>query len=638
MRIPNKHKLSTFVTGVFNNLTKLLVVGGLACILPFAAYAQKAPFISIESHKREIPKDDLAALEAAEPKAKVSASGKALIFPDSMISLIIRTGPEDDMLSYRVQGIRNPTLVVRAGTTMRILFVNVDDDMIHDLRLGDVKPPDTIGTVGTHRLPSSETKTFSAEEITIRAVGTGRYPYFCSYKSHAANGMRGWIVAMKAGVPMDEMMQMGMDTMQNAIPEQHGMGAMSPETMGDMQMGDEMHMELGMAMSGMLRTEPMSEEGSGTSWLPLSSPMYMSMQQMGDWMLMLHGDIMPRYDHQGGPRGANKFDAPNWFMGMLEHEVGSDGQFTAHLMMSLDRLTEDGQGYPLLLQSGETWQGIKLVDFQHPHDLFDEVSVVYSQRFAEKSSAYVYLGYPGEPALGPPVFMHRPSAMSNPNAPLSHHWMDATHITFGVATAGVTMDNWKLEASYFNGSEPDENRYNFDKLALNSYSGRLSFNPTDDLALQVSRGLLKNPEGDNVDVVRTTASVVYTKKYENENWWSTTAVWGQNHEVNSVSLDALLLESQYKWKCWSAYGRAEYVQKTNSELNITEIPDKINDVEAVTLGFTRKLFQVALLDVELGVHATYNIVPPSLVSLYTEHPMAYEIYFAVHPSFWVDKM
>ena len=40
----------------------------------------------------------------------------------------------------------------------------------------------------------------------------------------------------------------------------------------------------------------------------------------------------------------------------------------------------------------------------------------------------------GEPALGPVAFPHRNSAMADPLATLGHHWMDSTHITFGVLT------------------------------------------------------------------------------------------------------------------------------------------------------------------------------------------------------------
>ena len=146
-------------------------------------------------------------------------------------------------------------------------------------------------------------------------------------------------------------------------------------------------------------------------------------------------------------------------------------------MMSLDPLTEGGRGYPLLFQSGESWNGEPLHDRQHPHDLFDELSFSLSQKFDHDLSAYVYFGYPGEPALGPPTFMHRPSAMDDPDAPIGHHWQDSTHVTFGVATAGLVWRNVKIEGSIFTGREPDEDRYDFDQPEFDSYSGRLSWNP-----------------------------------------------------------------------------------------------------------------------------------------------------------------
>ena len=180
-------------------------------------------------------------------------------------------------------------------------------------------------------------------------------------------------------------------------------------------------------------------------------------------------------------------------------------------MMSLDPLTEGGRGYPLLFQSGETWHDQPLHDRQHPHDLFDELSICYSQKFPHDLSGYVYFGYPGEPALGPPTFMHRLSAMDNPDAPISHHWQDSTHITFGVATLGAVWKNVKLEGSIFTGREPDENRYDFDQPRFDSYSGRISWNPTRDLALQVSHGYLHSPEAVEPDLNqhRSSASIIY---------------------------------------------------------------------------------------------------------------------------------
>src|SRR5205823_1974820 len=150
---------------------------------------------------------------------------------------------------------------------------------------------------------------------------------------------------------------------------------------------------------------------------------------------------------------------------------------------SLDPLTIGGSGYPLLFQTGESWQGKPLVDYQHPHDLFSELSVTYSHAINKNSNIFAYLGFPGEPALGPTAFMHRPSSFSNPDAPIGHHWQDATHITFGVGTLGFVYNDFKLDASIFTGREPDENRYDFDTPRFDSFSGRLTFNPCRELSM-----------------------------------------------------------------------------------------------------------------------------------------------------------
>ncbi|PYJ77105.1 MAG: hypothetical protein DME69_11500, partial [Verrucomicrobia bacterium] len=184
----------------------------------------------------------------------------------------------------------------------------------------------------------------------------------------------------------------------------HGAHEMPPPSHGSGAAGMSMQSSLDIA-------DPMSREGSGTSWLPDSTPMYGKMFMFGADMLMLHGAIFPRYTNVSTRRGDDRIDAPNWIMGMYSHPFGSSAQFGARLMMSLDPLTEQGRGYPLLFQTGESWHDQPLHDRQHPHDLFDELSISFSQKFDHDLSSYLYFGYPGEPALGPPTFMHRPSAM-----------------------------------------------------------------------------------------------------------------------------------------------------------------------------------------------------------------------------------
>src|SRR5258705_7780099 len=108
---------------------------------------------------------------------------------------------------------------------------------------------------------------------------------------------------------------------------------------------------------------PMSRDGSGTSWLPDESPMNMNMKTWNHTSLMFHGAVFVRYTSQDAKdRGGEKFDAPNWLMFVLRQKLSKKSLLSFHSMFSLDRLTEGGQGYPLLFQTGETYHNVSLVD------------------------------------------------------------------------------------------------------------------------------------------------------------------------------------------------------------------------------------------------------------------------------------
>jgi hypothetical protein len=323
------------------------------------------------------------------------------------------------------------------------------------------------------------------------------------------------------------------------------------------------------------RNLPMSRDGSGTSWMPDASPRYMHMVRKNKSMLMLHGNIFLRYTKQDlfnkGSRGGHHFDAPNWFMGMYNRYVGTKGLFNASAMISFDPLLVTQAGYPLLFQSGESYKGNKLVDRQHPHDLFSGLSIAYTQLLNKDADVLAYFGYPGEAALGPPTFMHRISAVNDPDAPLGHHWQDATHITFGVGTLGIRYRNFKLEGSIFTGREPDEDRYDFDKMRFDSYSYRLSFNPSKNWALQFSRGFIHSPEllEPDVNVTRTTASLVHSAWLNKEDkYLAQSLVWGMNHSSTGINEHSVLYEANLQLNKRAVYGRYEFAQKSASELDL----------------------------------------------------------------------
>jgi hypothetical protein len=381
--------------------------------------------------------------------------------------------------------------------------------------------------------------------------------------------------------------------------------------------------------------DPMNRESSGTAWVPDSTPMYGRMFMFGDDMLMLHGGIFPRYTNVSTRRGDDRIDAPNWIMAMYSHPFNDSAQLGGRLMMSLDPLTEGGRGYPLLFQSGESWHDQPLHDRQHPHDLFDELSVSYSQRFEHDLSAYLYFGYPGEPALGPPTFMHRLSAMDNPDAPIGHHWQDSSHITFGVATAGLQWRDLKIEGSSFTGREPDEDRYDFDRPRFDSFSGRISWNPTKNLALQVSHGYIKSPEALEPDVKRhrTTASAIYNQPLGHDTNWSTSFVWGQNNDSGETT-QSFLVESNYQRGRDTIYARWELVEKSGHEL-VLDGADlaKIFPIYAASFGYVHDFTHGDGIDIGLGAQFTIDHRPDELDRYYgDEIGYALQVFLRIRPS------
>lgn len=373
---------------------------------------------------------------------------------------------------------------------------------------------------------------------------------------------------------------------------------------------------------------PMSMDGSGTSWLPENNNASMHMVYGENWMGMYHGNIFLRYTKQGGKRGGEQFSFPNWFMASAQRNITDNQQIAFRGMVSLDRLVDGGNGYPLLLQSGETWNGQSLVDRQHPHDLFAELSATYSISFGHEIGSYLYLGYPGEPAMGPPVFMHRPSSQFNPDAPIGHHWQDATHITFGVATVGFVLKNVKIEGSLFTGREPDENRYNFDKPRFDSYSGRVSYNPTSEFALQVSYGFINDPEGHGDDVNRISASALYSTTFNDDESIHASAVFGQN-EDHHVQLNSYLLEAAYINGNVGLYGRHEIVEKPRFDLGIFIDKEKSEAVRQYTAGINYQIVENEQYSIKASVQGMVSAVSTFLESYYGKNPVSVQVYIQV---------
>lgn len=381
-------------------------------------------------------------------------------------------------------------------------------------------------------------------------------------------------------------------------------------------------------MVGFLGPYSINREGSGTSWLPDTTPHEGIHGQYGDWMTMWHALFNGVYDHQGGPRGGHKTFLSGMWMGMAQRPLG-DGTFGLRAMLSPDPFMGKS-GYPLLLATGETADGrTPLVDRQHPHDLFMELAAIYSYNLSKNSSAFLYAGLPGEPALGPAAFMHRLGGMDIPEAPITHHWLDSTHITFGVVTAGLVVDKWKVEASAFRGREPDEHRFDFESPTLDSFSARVTYNPIQQLSMQVSAGRLHSPEKLEPDINedRVTASATYTQPFGDNNLWSTTLAWGRKMLQPGDTLDGFMLESALIFqKTYTLFLRAERVDENELFHDVPGFEGRVFTVNKVSVG---GIYDIPLHpNVKFGIGGLVSAygIPSEIQPFYGHDPFSYMVF------------
>jgi hypothetical protein len=372
----------------------------------------------------------------------------------------------------------------------------------------------------------------------------------------------------------------------------------------------------------------------GTGANPASARSSMLITKARGWRLMLHGEGFISDTQQTGPLGADKFFSTNWFMGMAEHKLGG-GAFEVRAMMSLEPATITGRRYPELFQTGETAFGQPLVNGQHPHNLFMELSVAYARTIHEKTTLEIYFAPVGDPALGPAGFPHRASAEELPQAPLGHHLQDSTHISDEVITAALFRPRWSIEASGFHGAEPGENRWIVQTGAVDSWSARASWTPTQNWSAQFSAGRLTKPEAlEPGDQLRTTASVSYNRPWET-GCWTTSAIWGRDHKTAAQrNLNSYLLESvvQFRKKNYVT-GRVELVDRDELFADKPLIQQQLAAtvgttfrVGAFTAGYTRDIHLVPHLITGIGANATLFRVPAPIQPFYGAHPAAFYVF------------
>lgn len=351
------------------------------------------------------------------------------------------------------------------------------------------------------------------------------------------------------------------------------------------------------------------------------------------WSLMVLGLARAGYNDQGGPSGDEAFESTNWNMLHLGRGFGR-GRLSVMLMNSLEPWTVPRRGSPELFQTGETFRDRPLVDHQHPHDFFMNLSVTWRAPLGADAAWWVQAAPVGEPTLGPTAFMHRASAGENPTAPLGHHWQDSTHITFNVVTAGFGWRSVSLEGSAFHGREPDEDRWDIEGGEIDSAAGRLRISSPAGWSAQASHGFVKEPEAlEAGSTHRTTASLHYGA--EGDRPFAATLLWGRNREEHGVT-DSCLLEGA--WQATRAdhgYARIEWAEKDGHLLQFkgaevhpaVEVPE-IARIGALTVGYLRDLVIRPALRVGIGADLTAYTFPSELEPVYGD-PISWHAFVRV---------
>lgn len=359
------------------------------------------------------------------------------------------------------------------------------------------------------------------------------------------------------------------------------------------------------------------------------------MKDMPMKMLMLQGNSFFTQSVEEGRRGRNEFSVPNMIMADIGTSVGDRQYFNLDFMGTSELWTIPKKGYPELLQVGEENKDHEpYVDAQHPHSspvmgltLSDTISLGRN-----KDHIKVWFAPRGQSTDGPVAFMHRPTGMVNPDAPLGHHvGQDVGHISSTVVGALIHLDDSTLEVSSFNGTEPKPAQVDLPMGALNSYAARLTVQLTPNSYAMISAAKLKSDEDHAEHIERYSASLYNQYHFENGWMFHNTLIYGLvNGFDNTGELQSFAEEFWFHRDQQNIWSRIEVLQRTPAELEITSVtPSDSNWVTAVTLGYTYEMAQWDSLTMGLGVSVTNDFLPSEFESSYSGDPLSGKVFLQV---------
>ncbi|HVK61884.1 MAG TPA: hypothetical protein VM432_10055 [Bdellovibrionales bacterium] len=368
--------------------------------------------------------------------------------------------------------------------------------------------------------------------------------------------------------------------------------------------------------------------------------MPLAMAGMPMQMAMLHYNSFFVQTFAEGPRGRNEFSIPNMFMADVGSSIGDHHYLNLELMGTFERWTFPEDGYPELLQIGEENARHKpYVDAQHPHSspimgltLSDTITLGNRPDHAK-----LWFAPRGQSTDGPIPFMHRPTSMVNPDAPLGHHiGQDLGHIASTVLGSSIRFGETTIEASIFNGTEPEPTKVDLPVGNPNSSSARLTQEFSKHLYAMSSAAYVKSPEPHEPEldhIWRYSASVYYDRTLDSGWALHNAFIWGLVNFYDDISaLNSFNEEISIVRKNQNIWSRIEYLQRTPGELQIPARNSEPRWVTAATFGYTHRTTSWDFGYLGVGASVTKNILPSEFHSTYSGDPLTVKIFLQANGS------
>ena len=353
-------------------------------------------------------------------------------------------------------------------------------------------------------------------------------------------------------------------------------------------------------------------------------------------MLMVSGDIFGGYTVEQGPRGTNAGWSTSAVMVDAGSTVGDRHYLNIDLMLTAELWTLPQNGYPLLLQIGEeNSQGKPFIDAQHPHSSpFMGITFSDTIRLGDaKDALKLFFSPRGETTDGPTAFMHRPTGMINPDAPLGHHiGQDVGHITSTVFGASLKLGNTHFELSAFHGAESNPTQVDLPIGSPDSVAVRVIEEFSETMKAMASWAFVNKPEPaePDIDHVLRFSGSVYNRIAVFDSWTLDNAViYGGITDYDHASLlNSFAEEFWLHANRSNIWGRVEILQRTPAELNIPSVVDQNSGrwTVATTLGYTHIIAKLDGESLGLGASVTKDFLPGEFAGAYGGNPWSGKIF------------